>query len=1058
MPRESLTPGPNRAEHAREMLRLAERAAAGNLKVLPGKQWAYAYPKNAEARNAILQGLVNGTVQPDAVADQLKPQALLYDQNDLSHGLEYMQGRIRDATATVEHYDYDRFARFIASMQGKQVDLTTVQSLYDGTAQCRTRRKVFDSYGGTGQTQLRAAFQHEARAIAKDFPTMRGMTRVLSALKLHWMESAGFAKGGETAAVQQELTPLERELVEALRAQYTQYAETGEEAAYEALAHVVRESLPSIDHLKEQRSPSMERLAEELREFEDRAVPPQTPGDPAISPDDQDEYITPPQEGGLESPEGQAPVMFEISPSGTSTKPLIGDYCAGRKSYYDASAKTWSKRKNLQNYRTTIQGVERQQYRGVIDTGLKSLPLPNGYAFDASTLQCSDGAKGVLQRDQNGCFYIQADTPCAFTCEFLKEDPLFAGPPIDDDREPLTTQSLSHATEQFLQSLQGDDLQRAQQIRQYIHRQHFYPGGGDLNAAQALQLKLRSASADTYIQSLDASEYLECYSANTLFVHSARRLRIPARLVVGHKIESAKDGKARITTSTGHAWSEVWDGSAWRRIDATPPPKPEDMKKDQKGDVGGQGGTGTGQGPPTEEANDGGLPMPEQPQQGDITEQVRDRTLRKLESVHGDRMGEADEQDVAQGEETMDEAQREVKQSGGKAQELRDKTKQAKSFEDLENVQKEIDQEQLGDRLQEELEKDIAEKLDQKKREIEKQVNDMHDGGFIDDEQKKKLKEALEKQKGKELDTLKKNLAENPLYKEYNELKREVMPLVKEWTEKLARELPKVREMQPDETKLARSGKINKKEMHKPLKLMTGKVKHPKVELETTVPRFIANVVLDVSLSMKDDGKLRNGRKYLIFINELFSAISEQYGYMRFGNFTFAQTISVIKTCGQDYNASTRYTYDDDGREIRGTVKQRVMACSQPRGGTNMLPAMQKVAADLRQEKKKYPDHFTALYYIGDGEDTCKNAPNVRAFMQNSSKEGFGEHAQSAILMGGGAAKQILSSIFGEKNTTVVPPNAKDPQGSFRALVNASMAQMIGNIRTFKAKHRRKFE
>jgi hypothetical protein len=185
-----------------------------------------------------------------------------------------------------------------------------------------------------------------------------------------------------------------------------------------------------------------------------------------------------------------------------------------------------------------------------------------------------------LFRDQNGCFYLQASAPCQFSIDFLKEPQPFPETNRPEDTTPMYRGSLSSETENVIHLLQGTSRQKAKQVQSYIHTHHHYPGGGDLNAAQALQYKLRSQSTgDNYLQNVDASEYLECYSSNTLFCAMLRKAGIPARLVVGDRVQGAQNGKSVINSSTGHAWSEVWDGGQWVRFDATPAPKPEDKKK-----------------------------------------------------------------------------------------------------------------------------------------------------------------------------------------------------------------------------------------------------------------------------------------------------------------------------------------------------------------------------------------------------------------------------------------------------------------------------------------------
>ena len=67
----------------REMLFLAEQAAEGRLKVLPGKDWALRYPAGAEDRAEKLQGLLEGRYTAQEVAHDIKPDALFYNAEDI---------------------------------------------------------------------------------------------------------------------------------------------------------------------------------------------------------------------------------------------------------------------------------------------------------------------------------------------------------------------------------------------------------------------------------------------------------------------------------------------------------------------------------------------------------------------------------------------------------------------------------------------------------------------------------------------------------------------------------------------------------------------------------------------------------------------------------------------------------------------------------------------------------------------------------------------------------------------------------------------------------------
>src|SRR3989344_4040968 len=78
----------------REMLFLAEQAAEGKLKVLPGKEWALHYPTDPATRAAKLQGLLDGKYKAAEVAHDITPDALFYNAADIqTEGLEKVSSR-----------------------------------------------------------------------------------------------------------------------------------------------------------------------------------------------------------------------------------------------------------------------------------------------------------------------------------------------------------------------------------------------------------------------------------------------------------------------------------------------------------------------------------------------------------------------------------------------------------------------------------------------------------------------------------------------------------------------------------------------------------------------------------------------------------------------------------------------------------------------------------------------------------------------------------------------------------------------------------------------------
>src|SRR3989344_6947248 len=511
---------------AREKVFLAEQATEGGLRVLPGKKWAFHYPRGAEVREKSIADLLEGKANPMDAAENLKPDALVYDASDIGkQGLISVTGRVRDASAQVAYYDYAKFAQFIASLRGTGITPDTVQSLYDGIAQSRIRKKVMDAYGYTGKKQMEEALRMEGQRTIGDIDNLPKLEKVLAGLKLNWMaEDLQVVRSEQRDQAVSGFSSAEIQLYEQLKDVYSEYVKRGGEETYEKLVKKVKEQIPRIQEPEmPEIDESQEQLEKELEQYQDEAVPPVTPGDPAIPPEDSDEYHTPSTPPWESKEDARTNSYFEISPSGSSTKPLTGYYASGRKSYYDIDTKTWSKKKEISSpYTKNIEGHDRQTISATVGSSLTSIPIPNGYGLDIQSLKSKSG-KPEIFRDQNGCFYIKSNGGTAFSIDFLKEIPLFIGPPVADDIISIHRGLLSLETEEAIKRLQGGDLEKAEQLRQYLVSNHFYPGDGDLKMAQALQLKLRTESTgDNYMQNLDKSEYLECYSANTLYIAMLR--------------------------------------------------------------------------------------------------------------------------------------------------------------------------------------------------------------------------------------------------------------------------------------------------------------------------------------------------------------------------------------------------------------------------------------------------------------------------------------------------------------------------------------------------------
>lgn len=1008
----------------KEVVSLAEQAARDGMKAVPGKKWGLHYPKNQLSVQDTLQGLLDGKLQPDKVAPNLKPDAIVFDIKDIeTQGVEAVSARISEISLYYQHMDYQQYAEFVASMHGKNIPLHELQTTYDGMVRARVQKRLYDSFGSGGQRRMKEAFGEELEHIESNFGQLSSVDRVLAALKQNWLANGmGFSDPNNRNILEKLLNEQEHLLYDQIKESFINYAQTGDENAYQQIVKTIASQFPKIIpppiESRQQPSQAGQELAEELKQLDHQPGPPGSQDDPAIPPEDSDEYHTqPPNDSGASSQEkgGSSRVYFEIKP------PLGGYYVQGRKSYYDVDRKVWSKQKKLTPYSTSLSAVSanRHQISGYISSSITALPLPKTFAIDSSTIQSSNGSTISVFRDQNGCFYLKADKPTHFSVDFLKEPNQFPEGIISEDVSPMYRGSLSTATENFIQSVSGDAVQKARHIRAYIHSHHFYPGGGDLTMAQGLQYKLRKESTgDTYIQNLDTSEYLECYSANTLFCAMLRKVGVPARLVVGDRVQGGKNGKSAITDQTGHAWSEIWDGKQWVRFDATPAAKPEDKKQNQNKDEQNQS---------AEEAQDGAADEASPPQSDQNNQEQQSQNSSQNVS----------DQELQDGQKQLENAQNQLDEMRQKQSELKDKISEADSFDDIKKLREEIEKQDLLEEMEQSLDDSLEAKLEELKDEVKDKLQQMVDDGFLEQEMMDRLLEEMEEATESSLKEIEEEIErESKLYDAYEALREAVQPYVDEWWEYFADRLPKEQQIDLDDDSLTRSGALNRRSVQRFRNLMFGRVKNPRKFDDSVKPRFLATVMIDTSGSMSGE-KLRQAMLLLVFYNELFSRISSEYGYIRYANYTFSDSVREIKTFDQDYNSPNRYKHADGSSS---TIKVRLMKAITASGGTNMLDGVRKAGADLNKQVAEYPDFLSALYFIGDGGDTCGNAQRIKDYLHNtdSEKGGFGKHLLSAIMLGGEDLKTQLAAIFGNEATSVAT--------NFDQLIEKSMLKLEEDI------------
>src|SRR6266404_411693 len=169
VPREVVdaTKNPPKNPNIKEMLFLAERAAQGKIKVLPGKQWSLHYALSQEQRAAKLDELRQGKITAAEAETFVKPDVLIFNAEDINtQGLAAVQARILDISNSISYYDYPRYARFMAEVGGENIDLATSSELYNSIAKSRIQQRLREAKPGRkGRAQIDAAIRVDKEQI-----------------------------------------------------------------------------------------------------------------------------------------------------------------------------------------------------------------------------------------------------------------------------------------------------------------------------------------------------------------------------------------------------------------------------------------------------------------------------------------------------------------------------------------------------------------------------------------------------------------------------------------------------------------------------------------------------------------------------------------------------------------------------------------------------------------------------------------------------------------------------------------------------------------------------
>jgi hypothetical protein len=675
-------------------VQLEAQHAASSLPVVPGERWGFFYADGTPASWA--QKILDGDLNAVHLGEQMRPKAMIYDQSLVADPVRRstIVPTVRATAYIASNTDYDRVARFVLDCKDKNLSIPEIFAIHDSLAENALYAQSLRKLGTTGARDMQAVVANRANILAGELATTVGVDRILKSLQLSSMVNDFNCSSGLLPAIAC-LSDAEQAMVQVLFEPYRQFVASYDEPSWRAVIDPLLATIPP-------RLPKPEEEQAINDQFEQQVT--DKDNHDAVAPEDRDEYDTPPlppdspppgQGGPGESNEKQPDtIFFRVAPKLPGQAPLGGYYITGRNSYYDRDTKTWSKRKQLAAYVDKPLSNDRYILTANLKPGVTAIPLPQGYGIVASS-----AAHISFAQDQYGCVYAQVTQFTTAKIEFGKiQGSVSMEPPIQDDIVPLHAGVYEQKIEQLLQALQGDSVAKSHRCGKWIKTNKSYPK--DLKAAHAVQLRLRSQSTkDNYLPTLAASPELECYSSATLFLDWARRLGIPARLVLGHMVDKAHKGECLMTSDTGHAWGEVWDGRTWKRIDVTPPKAPDEDKEDGE----------SGEPPEHEdmdEAKDDAIDVsPDQ----DLAEKVQDRQDAAAKQME-DAISDAEMQSAKQ---NMDKVQKAMEQAEKRKKQLEQQISQAQSFQDLNNKQ----QEQAADpQLFDEMHDELQKKLDQKKR------------------------------------------------------------------------------------------------------------------------------------------------------------------------------------------------------------------------------------------------------------------------------------------------------------------------------------------------------
>ena len=562
--------------------------------------------------------------------------------------------------------------------------------------------------------------------------------------------------------------------------------------------------------------------------------------------EDRDQYI--PKDTEFWESEGEPSRFATVYPF------YKGKYANGKLSYFSPSTNLWSKNRQLKPLNHSLENwANKYTYAWIIVAWVNAIPLPSWALPDTESLVVKWKSFPVFSIDQNWCVYLSSSEKMWISFDFWLRQIENTKNPIAEDSDEMIFSSLSKETRLLLEKLKLEwiSIKSIKELEHYIKTQKKY--------STKVQWTLRNKSNHkNYVKNLDASNILECYSANTLFVALCRYLWFSARLVTGFAVDrSSKKWEWLLSSNNGHAWSEVWDETQWKWIefDATPIKKEdwedsnqnrwddnnennesqeqwgensewenenswekwdsskEESWKKSKEKSDNSDSDWESESSSDESESDSSDSQPSNNRNNDSNSQFQQQKTQKQQSQKSNKspselldemLDLAKKEDLEKYKDELEETQKKLDEAKSK-EEIRDILDKS----DLWEFSKEIADEKWNKKILEEEKKEL-ENIDDEN-ELDKALNN----SLLDDEYKRKLEEYVnelrrkiqeqKKRMQKEMERLWFSGDELRYYKEYKELEKEVEPEVKRQIKELQKILPANYQYKDDETQRYRS-------------------------------------------------------------------------------------------------------------------------------------------------------------------------------------------------------------------------------------------------------------